>query len=95
MFFAICFISAFAVIAFFCGLKLGFRSGTKGQFSLIAGSLLFGIVYVFALRDSSLQILLIRSTNTIFYGKWLLIIAGFAAGVLGQISSIKMWRKVI
>jgi len=32
--------------------------------------------------------------NTIFYGKWLLIIAGFAAGILTKISSVRMWRRI-
>jgi hypothetical protein len=95
MIFAICFISATAVVAFFCGLKIGFRLGKKGRYSLLAGSLLFGIGYVFFLRDGSLQILLIRNANTIFYGKWLLIITGFAAGILTQISSVKMWRRAV
>ncbi len=95
MIFAICFVSALAVVAFFCGLKIGFRLGKKGRYSLLAGSLLFGIGYVFFLRDGSLQILLIRNANTIFYSKWLLIIAGFAAGVLAQISSVKMWRRIV
>jgi hypothetical protein len=95
MIFAICFISASAVVAFFCGLKISFRLGKKGRYSLLIVSLLFGIVYVFFLRDSSLQILLIRNANTIFYGKWLLIIAGFAAGVLIQVSSVKMWRRTV
>lgn len=95
MIFAICFISASAVVAFFCGLKIGFRLGIKGRYLLLTGPLLFGIVYVFVLRDSSLQILLIKNTNTIFYGKWLLIIASFAAGVLTQVSSVRMWRRAI
>ncbi|MHC4643066.1 MAG: cysteine peptidase family C39 domain-containing protein [Planctomycetota bacterium] len=95
MIFAICFISVSAVVAFFCGLKISFRLGTKGRYLLLTGSLLFGIGYVFILRDSSLQILLIRNANTIFYGKWLLIISGFAAGVLTRVSSVRMWRRAV
>jgi len=95
MILAICFISVSAVVAFFGGLKIGVRLGTKGRYSLLMVSLLFGIGYVFFLRDSSLQILLLRNANTIFYGKWLLIIAGFAAGVLTQVSSVKMWRRAV
>jgi hypothetical protein len=94
MIFAICFISAFAVVAFLGGLKISARLGAKGRYSLLTGSLLFGIGYVFFLRDSSLQILLIRNANTIFYGKWLLIIAGFAAGILTRISSVRKWRRI-
>jgi hypothetical protein len=95
MIFAICLISALSVVAFFCGLKIGHQLGKKGRYSLLIVSLLIGIGYVFFLRDSSLQILLIRNANTIFYSKWLLIIAGFAAGVLAQISSVKMWRRAV
>ena len=95
MFIAICFISLLTVIAFLAGLKLSSRLGTKGRYSLLVISLLLAIGYVFILRDSSFQILLLRTTNTVFYGKWLLIIAGFAAGVIAKIPSIKMFRKVI
>lgn len=95
MIFAICFISVFAVVAFLGGLKISVRLGTKGRYSLLIVSLLFGIGYVFFLRDSSLQIQLIRNANTIFYGKWLLIIAGFAAGTLTNISSVRMWRRIV
>ncbi|NIP22983.1 MAG: hypothetical protein GWN67_03200 [Phycisphaerae bacterium] len=95
MIFAICLISALSVVTFLCGLKIGHRLGKKGRYSLLIVSLLIGIGYVFFLRDGSLQILLIRNANTIFYGKWLLIITGFAAGVLTQISSVKMWKRTV
>ena len=83
------------VIAFFIGLKLSSRYGNKGRYVLLTVSFVLGLIYVFILRDSSFQILLIKSPNTIFYGKWLPIITGFAVGVFIRLPKIKMWRRVI
>ena len=89
-------ISATSVAAYVGARYVGQKVQRRLQLVLLAVSLILGLVYVLFLRDSMWQICMIRSLNTIVYGKWLLIIAGLSCGILSCISSIhKVSRAVL
>jgi predicted double-glycine peptidase len=94
MLLAILLIISISAAAFFAGRRTARRAPQNYHVPVLLACIALAMAYVSLARDSTWQIMFMHLTNTIIYGKWLLVIAAFAAGLLSKSSIIRPFSRI-
>jgi len=94
MLLAILLMVCIAAMAFFTGRRITQRTPQHHHILILLVCITLAMAYVSLARDSAWQIMCMPFTNTIVYGKWLFIIASFAAGLLSNSNIIRPLSRI-
>jgi len=77
------------------GYLISRRVGYPTRAALLVVAFLLGLTYVWVVRDSGWQLRLLPGVNGMLYGKWLMPIVCFAAGLLTSFSKIRRSHRAV